>query len=119
MADWYDDPCFDDTQVTVDGRVLRGNDWRRWTFLKEQAKRNNKDCRLVAVAGTTFRDGTPKRRCVQVIAEPDNTYDRNAKRVHVDNVHVGYIPRGEMVAPDAHVNLVKCGVRHVWLAVEA
>ena len=49
MADWYNDPVFDDMTEVIDGREFQGDDWRRMMRLKEKA-----NVEVVPVAGVTF-----------------------------------------------------------------
>lgn len=123
---WTDDPCFDDHTEYVNGKLLRGDEWRRYERMKEEAANRGAKGDLLAVAGTTFRpkavydnEGGVKRRRVEFVPEPDNAYDKDAVKVHVDGEHVGYVPRGTS-RPKA-ARLVKMGsepVPHVWLFVE-
>lgn len=34
---WYDDPCFDTFEEMIDGRLVKGDAWRREMFLRERA----------------------------------------------------------------------------------
>ena len=34
---------------------------------------------------------------VRIVNEPSNPYDSNAKRVEINNIHVGYVPRNGIV----------------------
>ena len=122
MDEWVDDPCFDAMEEVVDGRLFRGDDWRRVTRIRERAA-----VRIVAVAGTSFRAAAVAAAMrgrgarVALVPEPANPHDREAVAVHVNGEHVGYVPRATRVAPGARVHLCKWGVApapHVWLAVE-
>ena len=119
--DWYEDPVFDNEEEVYCGKTFKGEDWRRLQFWKEQGMAD-----LLSVAGTTFkREGIEKvvnmsHKTVQLVKEPDNRYDKNAIKVEVSGQHVGYVPKGKQLSPDARVNVCKVGLEpnpYVWLAV--
>ena len=118
--EWYDDPLFDDAEETYRGKLFRGEAWRALQWSKARGVRE-----VVSVAGTTFRSHAvealrDKPKAATLVAEPDNPHDPKAVRVEVGGTHVGYLPRGMALAPDATVHVVKCGAEpapHVWLAV--
>jgi hypothetical protein len=118
MCDWYDDPCFDDVEESINGRVFKGDSWRRLMQAKEIAPAT----RVVSVAGTTFHRSAFEQiqtmDTAVLIPEPENPYDSKAMRVEVGGLHVGYLPRGSSVPPQS-VPVLKCGVDppHVWIAV--
>jgi hypothetical protein len=35
-CEWFDDPCFDDVQERVGGKLLSGDAWRRYMRVKER-----------------------------------------------------------------------------------
>ena len=53
-CEWFDDPIFDATVEEVNGKILRGDVWRRYQFLKERAAERGVKGTLVGVNGTTF-----------------------------------------------------------------
>jgi hypothetical protein len=118
MSDWYDDPCFDDVEESINGRVFKADSWRRLM----QAKEGAPGCRVVSVAGTTFRTSAlqqiQRMDTAVLIPEPENPYDSKAMRVEVGGLHVGYLPRGSSVPPQS-VPVLKWGADppHVWIAV--
>ena len=58
---WFEDPIFDTTEETENGKAVRGDDWRRLMCLREQAAARSAKGEMVAVAGTTFRAGAIER----------------------------------------------------------
>ena len=105
---WWDDPVFDGMEETVDGKKIRGDDWRRLMTLRACA-----DIRVVGVAGTTFRIDALRRVAqpnARLVAEPDNPEDSDAVRVELGGQHVGYVPRNASVPCDARVHVLKWGV---------
>ena len=117
---WHDDPVFDHMVEVVDGKTFKGDDWRRLMRLKEDSK-----VEVVSVSGVTFRKDALKSAMGRppsptLVTEPENEHDANAIRVEIGGNHVGYIPRGKPVSPDARVHICKWGLDppHVWLAVE-
>ena len=122
MAEWYDDPCFDEMTEVIDGRTFRGDDWRRMMRLKEEAR-----VQVVPVAVVQFRQEALKTAIKEgrfsspiLVPEPTNPHDPNAIRVEINNQHVGYVPRGTQVSPDSRAHICKWSIEplHVWLAVE-
>lgn len=117
---WMYDPIFDDAEERFCGKLFKGEAWRQLQLLKEEGMINE----VVSVAGTTFRHEAVKavkhHSKVKFEPEPDNPHDPNALKVLVDGEHVGYVPRGRPISPDAKVKLLKWGMEptpHVWLAV--
>ena len=126
-CEWFDDPIFDATVEQVNGKILRGDVWRRYQFLKERAAERGVKGTLVGVNGTTFAaQGVHGRKRARdgamIVPEPGHVTDKNALRVDVGGEAVGYIPKAinTTVAPGpAHV--VKIGATklpHCWLFVE-
>ena len=122
MDRWYDDPLFDDAEAILGGKRVRGDDWRRLQWLKKTHGEGN----LIPVAGTTHRldavatVGKRKRDPVALVPELENAFDREAMRVEVGGLFVGYVPRSKRVSPDAKAHLLKAGTEgeaHVWLWV--
>jgi hypothetical protein len=119
--EWFEDPTFDSAEERFCGKLFKGEAWRALQFLRARGLVKE----VVSVAGTTFHGqavdsikGKPK--AVSIVPEPDNPHDPNALRIEVGGAHVGYVPRGKPISPDAKVNLLKWGVEptpHVWLAV--
>lgn len=50
MAEWYDDPCFDEMVETVDGMLFKGETWRRLMRIKEKTSK----IQVVPVAGIAY-----------------------------------------------------------------
>ena len=122
MADWYNDPVFDDMTEVIDGREFQGDDWRRMMRLKEKA-----NVEVVPVAGVTFHKDALKTAmaCMPsapaLIPEPTNPHDSNAIRIEINDQHVGYVPRGKPISPESRAHICKWSLDppHVWLAVES
>ena len=124
---WFEDPIFDTTEETENGKAVRGDDWRRLMCLREQAAARGAKGEMVAVAGTTFRAGAIERvlrrggggqDSVRLVPEPENPHDRAAVRVEINGEHVGYIPRGKALPLQATAQVVKMGAfqaPYVWL----
>ena len=122
MDSWYEDPIHDDAQEIFCGKLFKGDDWRRLQRMKETGMAQE----IIGVAGTTFHSDAVKnslgKEQVVIVPEPENPYDSGALRVEVGNHHVGYVPRGKKLSPDAKFRVVKAGMEpqpHVWLAVGA
>lgn len=121
VAEWFEDPAFDDTAEVYAGKYFHGDDWRRLQQAKEQGLRE-----VISVAGVTFHRGNVEqvigKHGVALIPEPDNPHDDGAIRVEVAGKHVGYIPKGRPISPQANAQVLKIGMvpqPHVWLAVGA
>jgi hypothetical protein len=116
---WFDDPIYDNEEAKVGNKVVRGDDWRRLQALRANGVMGE----MITVAGTTFHAEAVKRAkgCVALVREPTNVYDPNAVRVEIGGEHVGYVPRGTTVSPDAVAHVLKMGMLpkpHVWLLLE-
>ena len=118
--EWYDDPCFDGEHI-VDGKVLRGDEWREYMRLKEE----DQSFRVLTVAGVTFRQAAIQTaiqdndKSVSLLPEPDNKFDKNAVKVQIGAQHVGYVPRGSKLSlsPKGHVLKWSSSPPQVLLAV--
>ena len=78
-----------------------------------------------SVAGVTFRKeaietiATCTEHIVTFVPEPDNEYDKNACKVMINDVHVGYVKR-DRAPPTKCYGVVRLTVDPVaiWIAVE-
>ena len=111
-VDWYDDPWFDTFEEIVDGKVLRGNEWRRYMYFKE--KQNHK-LETLSVAGVSLRipalikaiEKGAKR--VAFVPEPTNKHDAQAIRIEIEGQHVGYVPKAKRLKKaDTKGHVLKC-----------
>ena len=131
MDAWYDDPCFDDTHEVIDGKVVRGDAWRRAMMLREEAARRAVKLELVSVAGVTFRENAV-RECVNEGATGAEVHlqweerddDTLATQVYVGDKMIGYLPKamGERRGRVFGARVLKAGmepVSHVWLFAES
>ena len=122
---WFEDPCFDTFEEAIDGKSLRGDEWRSVMAFKETCPKVS----LIEVAGITFNQTSLKRArempgsCVQLVREPENKFDKDAIRVEINEQPVGYIPKSK----NKTVSLKRAAVTrwglepkpHVLLAVES
>ena len=118
---WTEDPAFDGAWELVDGAVVHGDAWRRLQRLREEHGRAGE---VVRVAGPTFRAEAVRRAAalggddVRIVPEPTNAADKDARKVVVAGLRVGYVPRGRALS--GRVRLLSIGtapVPHCWLLV--
>jgi len=116
---WYEDPKFDFDTKLVDRHLLRGDECRRALALQERGL-----TKILRVTGVSFRQeeiamAMKDPRCASLEAEPNNPHDPLAIRVHVNGLHVGYVPRAQRLHPHADVGVCKIQAEPpcVWLMV--
>ena len=123
-CEWYEDPSFDDFEEAHNGRVYKGEAWRRLICAKEQG------ADIVQVAGTSFRKEAIASALkqpypvVSLEAEASNAFDENAIKVDISGEHVGYIPKSmnSSISPGSRARLIHWGISpgpHITLAVSA
>ena len=122
---WFDDLCFDNFEEVFCGRLFAGEDWRRVQHLKEAHQVEN----LMCVAGCSFytkeleeslRRANKEGFKIRIEAEPDSTFDKNAKRVTMNGLKVGYVPRDHKLGKCGTFHVARYGLNdkqsYVWLA---
>ena len=120
---WYEDPIFDNECEEFQGKVYKGDAWRKLQRFKEGFGIRF----LFAVAGTTFKAKEVKQameakvKQARLIPEPDNPHDKDAVKVVVAGCEIGYVPRSKRLSPQCRVSVFQIGMEpkpHVWLAVK-
>ena len=106
---WYDDACFDNVEHRAEGKILSADAWRKYMYMKEREH----SVQVISAAGVTFRSDSLKRaidkgdETVSLVPEPTNRHDTHAVKIEIGSFHVGYVPRGKKVSPNAKGHVLK------------
>lgn len=126
---WYEGLPDEDQHGTIDGVNLHGESWRAAMYYRELYQKRG---RIVKTAGISFQEHTQEQwdrvtrynrieTAVKIVDDPNNEHDEHAKKVVVNDVVVGHLPRGTPHSSAARVvhwgefdtNTGKC--RYLWL----